>query len=263
MGMGIQRTTAAAFLIGAIYLPSAHALTDYVATGTFFGDFLEVIQYDYDTDEETFIDAFLDTQPFSISSSTFTLRFTVDESIDGNVPVFSPTAFFSGAISNVSLDINSMNVFDSDSELATVGQFPGDFQGLYSASWSWSLFPEIGLISLPTLSAFDNNTFESLGTIVPQGFSFGLFDSTRQIYAGGFLDMITLSLPDFDGTSFQLFWGVNFDEEPEFGDEPPEINYAVYGSIDSLTNLSAVPLPGGIWLLLSAMTGLLVASRRK
>lgn len=77
-----------------------------------------------------------------------------------------------------------------------------------------------------------------------------------------FLDMLTLELNDFDGTSLQLFWFNDFDEEPEFGEEPPEINYTVFASIDSLTNLTAVPLPGGIWLLLSALSGVAVVTRR-
>ena len=271
MALGTRGLGSAVFflsttLIGGIYQAPAHALTDYVAAGTFFADSLEVIQYVYDPNEDTYeefpIDAFIDTQPFPIPSSTFTLGFTVDESIDGDVPVFSPSAFFRGAISNVTLDINGMSVFDNAPEVATVAQFPGDFQGIFPASWGWSLFPESGSLPLPDLSAFDSNTSEPLGTISAQGFSFRLFDSTRQIYASvSFIDMIPLILSDFDDTSFQLSWDGYSDEEPEFGEEPPEINYTVYGSIDSLTNISAVPLPGGIWLLLSALSGLVVATR--
>ncbi len=263
MRFGIKSLIATTFLLGVFYQSSVYALTDYVATGSFFGDLLQVIEYDEDTGDETFIDAFLNSQPFPISASTFSLSFTVDESIEGRVPVFSPSAFFDGAISNVSLDVNGINIFSSMTEVATVSQFPGDFQGLFSASWSWSLFPEFAPFSLPSLDAFDNNTFEPLGTITPQGFSFGLFDSTRQIYDGGsFLDMLTLNLVEYDATSLQLFWFNDFDEEPEFGEEQPEINYTVFATIDSLTNLSAVPLPGGMWLLVSGITGFVVATRR-
>ena len=263
MQFGRRYTASYLFLLVAAYQPSTYALTDYVATGSFFGDSLEVIQYDFDTAEETFVDAFLDSQPFPISSSTFTLYFSVDESVDGNVPVFSPAAFFSGAVSNVSLEVNGVNVFSSPSEVATVSQFPGDFSGTLPAGWSWSLFPDSSDLSLPNLSVFDVDTFAPLGNATPQGFFFGLTDSARQIYGGGsFLDLISLNYPDFDGTSFQLFWGSNFDDEPDFDEEPPEINYTVFGTVDSLTNLSAVPLPGGIWLLLSAMAGFVVANRR-
>ena len=263
MGIEIKRLAAGVFLLGMFYQSSVHALTDYVATGTFIGDFLEVIQFDEDTGDEIFIDAFIDSSPFPIPTSTYTLSFTVDESVDGRVPLFSQSAFFDGAVSNVSLDINGINVFTSTTELSTPSQFPGDFGGTLSASWGWSLFPEFAPFALPDLDAFDVNTFEPLGSISAQGFSFRLFDSSRQIYTGGsFLDLITLDLSDFDVASFQLFWFNDFDEEPEFGDEPPEINYTVFGSVDSLTNLSAVPLPGGIWLLMSGLAGFVVATRR-
>ncbi|MEM7465581.1 MAG: VPLPA-CTERM sorting domain-containing protein [Pseudomonadota bacterium] len=263
MVINLKKIAGIAFLLGLFYQSTAQALTDYVATGSFFGDFLEVIQFDEFSGDETIIDAFINSQPFSIPTSTFTLSFTVDDSFRGRVPLFSQASFFDGAISNVSIDINGANIFSSTTELATVSQFPGDFGGTLSANWGWSQFPEFEPFALPTLDVFDNNTFEPLGTIDAQGFSFRLFDSTRQLYNGGsFLDMLSLDLADFDATSFQLFWANDFDEEPEFGDEPPEINYTVFASIDTLTNVSVIPLPGGIWLLLSGITGFLVATRR-
>lgn len=264
MALGIRKIASTAFFLNIIFHSSAYALTDYIATGTFFGDSLEVIEYDDNTGDQIFIDAFLDSQPFGFPA-TFSLSFTLDESVDGRVPLFSQTAFFDGAISNLSLDINGINVFSSATEVATVGQFPGDFQGLFDSRWGWSFFPDMGSIALPDISVTDNVTFEPLGTGSAQGFSFNLFDSTDQIFSGNgssILDLISPDINDFDGTSLQLFWFNDFDEEPEFGEEPPEINYTAFASIDTLTNLTAVPLPGGIWLLLSALSGFFVVARR-
>ena len=245
--------------------PSAMAMVEYVATGTFFGDSLEIEQYDYNTDEISYIDGFLNAPPFPLPSSTFSLRFTVDDSFRGRVPLFSQSSFFDGAVSNVSLDINGSNVFSSSEEVATVGQFPGDFQGLYDASWFYSFFPPFGSINLPSLVAFDGDTFQELGTVIPDGFSFSLYDSTREIYQNtSFLDMLALDFDDFDSTSFQLFWSQDYSEEPPFNDEDVEndIYYTVFGSIDSLSTTSAVPLPAGIWLLLSAISGIAITARR-
>lgn len=267
--LDIRTLTASALFMSVAYQSPAYALTDYLATGTFFGDSLEVFEYVFDpvTDnqEQVGVDAFIEAAPIPLPSSTFSLSFSVDETVDGRVPLFSQSSFFDGAVSKISLDINGTNIFNSATEVATVAQFPGDFGGVLSASWGFSFFPESGGFPLPDVSAIDNNTFEPLGTASAQGLSFRLFDSSRQIYSGdgvSFLDMLTLELNDFDGTSLQLFWFNDFDEEPEFGEEPPEINYTVFASIDSLTNLTAVPLPGGIWLLLSALSGVAVVTRR-
>ena len=256
-----------ALLLGLAYQSSALAmpstipvdttLTSYTAQGHFFGTAIEAISFDDETGDETFLNAFVDSQPFDVSMSTFTLRFSVDESVDGNIPLFSPSAFFSGAVSDVSLEINGSTVFDNAADVATPGQFPGDFGGTLAASWNWSFFPDPADLLLSNLSVTDADTFEPLGSIVPQGFFFSLFDSSRTLYDGGsILDLITLDLNDFDSTSFQLFWGTDFSEEPdfEFG-EPPEINYTVFGSIDSLTT-TAVPVPAALWLFGSAIFGL-------
>ena len=265
MASGIRRTAPIALFFSMVFQAPTHALTNYVASGTFIGGFLEVIEgFDENTGNPILVDAFPDSPPFGYPV-TYSLTFTVDESVDGSVSLFSETASFDDAVSNISLNINGASIFNSSAEVATVRQFRGDTQDDIPARWSWDFSPEIDSFSLPDILAIDNDTSESLGTATARSFSFKLFDSSRQIYTGNgvsFLDMITLDPDKFDGTSLQIFWSNDSGEEPEHGEEPPEINYTAFATVDNLANLSAVPIPGGIWLFLSALSGFFVVTRR-
>ncbi len=249
--------------LASCYTSSAFAMTTYQASGSFFGDLLEATRFDEFLEEDVIIDAVVGVQPFDIASSTFTLDFTVDESIRGRVPVFSPAAFFDGAVTDITLAVNGVTVFSSVVDVATPFQSRPVSLSL-AETWGFSFFPDPMDLSLPDLNAFDFDTFEDLGSLSPQGFFFNLSDSTRSIYAGqSIIDMIMLDLNDFDSTTFQLFWQNDTSQETEFGDSPPDLNYTVFARVDSLTSsATVVPVPAAAWLFGSALIGFLVVKRR-
>lgn len=227
------------------------AMVDYTVTGQFYADSLQVTdQYDNP------VNAFIHPQPVNISSS-FTLNFRVDEDTIGTVPIFTAVANFWDAVSNVSLNINGSNVLTS-TETGLLQQFPGD-NGYYSR-WSWSLFSEN--IGLSDVMVFDAENFQQpLTTLNAQSINFALYDSTDTIYSSGFPDnIITASLGDFDSTEFSIWWGMNYDDPYGFNGDA---SYTVYGTIDNISTVSAVPLPAAAWLFISGIGGLVVVSRRK
>lgn len=235
---------------------TAIAATEYIASGTFFGASLQVTEFDEETGDEIFVDAFLDQEPINFGpSSSFSLRFTVDETADGNVPLFANVALFDDAVSGVSFDINGNNVV-SNATPDAAQQFPGNASLNLSSRWSWSLFDES--LALPSVTVINNMNFETIADLTPQFAFFALYDSTRQVYGNSFpLDLINLDINEFDGNEFSLSWLLD-----SSGDNGPnndfngDASYTVFGRIDSFSSVSEVPIPAAAWLFGSALIGL-------
>jgi hypothetical protein len=234
------------------------AIVNYTVTGSFYGDSLEVSQYDNQTGDEIPVNAFIHPQT-NIISSSFTLNFRVDEDTVGTTPIFNPVRNFWDAVSNVSLNIDGSNVLTS-TETGLLQQFPGE--NGYASRWSWSLFSEG--INLNDVMVFDNgNPSQPLTTLHAESINFALYDSTDTVYSSGYpFDIFTASLGDFNSTEFSVWWGMNFDEEPSGGFDG-NASYAVYGTIDSISSVSEVPLPAAAWLFISAIGGLVVSRRKQ
>lgn len=234
------------------------AIVDYTVTGSFYADSLEVAEFDEGADDYIPVDAFLGgPSPISFSSP-FTLSFSVDEATAGGTPIFNPVRLFDDAVSNVSLNINGINVLAS-TETETLQQFPGG-NGYYSR-WGWSLSDNI---ALPDVSVYRDSTGDFLTDLNANFINFALFNSTDSVFSGeSHLNIITASLEDFTGTEFSVWWNMDFgdDDGEPFGDF--DASYAMYGSIDSISSFSEVPLPAAAWLFMSAIGGLVVSKRKQ
>ena len=270
-------------LLATLYQPSAGAqqsvgtTTDYLVTGNFYADLLEVTQYDEESGDYLPLDAFIYPQSPFTSATTFALRFSVDESVAGHTSLFNPARYFNGAVSGVSLDIDGTNVLTT-SATETVQQFPGDtVDGTsYSARWSWSLFPGVpedpaeAFKTLDSLLVFGAEPFENpplLTNVIPLGINFALYDPTQTAYgASGHLDLITLTaleLGKFPNKEFSIFWGVDYSGEGGPGGFDGDATYTAFFNITSVTDVSAVPLPATVWLLMSALGGLVIRKQLK
>lgn len=263
-------------LLTTLYQQSALAATDYLVTGNFYRDWLNV-----SSDVGDPIDALIypPDVPFTPATS-FTLKFSVDESVAGHTSYFNAARYFDDAVSEISLDINDSNVLTT-SMLTQVQQFPGDtVQGIsYPARWSWTLFPgseepaeALNLSSLEVLGDQDGLGFyTSLTNVNPVGIDFALYDPSQTAYGAGGepngeLDLITLTpteLGKFPYKEFSVFWN-NFDSgEGGHGGFNGSAEYTAYFTIASVTTVSAVPLPAAAWLFLSALGGLVITKRKQ
>ena len=264
-------------LLATLYQQSAVAATDYLVTGNFYGDLLEVTQYDEDAGDYLPLDAFIYPQPPFTSATSFTLRFSVDESVAGHTSLFNPARYFNDAVSGISLDIDGTNVLTT-SWTETVQQFPGDtVDGTsYPARWSWSLFPghsedpAEAFKTLAPLQVFGAEPFENpplLTTVNPAGINFALYDPTQTAYgASGQLDLITLTaleLGKFPNKEFSIFWGVDYSGEGGPGGFDGDATYTAFFNITSVTDVSEVPLPATAWLLMTALGGLAMRKKLK
>ncbi len=269
-------------LLATLYQQPALAVTtDYLVTGNFYGDWLEVTQYDDDAGYELPLDAFIyPAQPFTTATS-FTLKFSVDESVAGHTSLFNPARYFNDAVSGVSLDINGVNELTT-SLTEEVQQFPGDVVGgtPYSARWSWTLFPghsensSEAFKTLAPLMVFGAEPFENppfLTNVNPTGIDFALYDPSRTAYGAegepnGELDLITLTpteLAKFPVREFSVFWDVDHSGEEGPGGFDGSATYTAFFNIASVTTVSAVPLPAAAWLFLSALGGLVITKRKQ
>lgn len=253
------------FLCGTVALlsqASAIAATEYIVSGSFFGDSLQVTEFDEETGDEIFVDAFLNQEPINFGpSSSFNLRFTVDETVEGRVPLFANVALFDNAVSDVSFDVNGNNIV-SNATPDAAQQFPGNANLNLSARWSWSLFDE-GL-ALPSITVINNMNFEPIVDLTPQFAFFALYDSTREVYGNSFpLDMINLDINQFDGNEFSLSWLLDTSgENGPNSDFNGGASYQVFGRIDSFSSVSQVPIPAAAWLFGAALIGLATSKKK-
>lgn len=86
---GHQRSALLCALLATLFQRSALAATDYVVTGNFYGDLLEVTQDDGEP-----VDGFIYPQSPFTPATSFTLRFSVDESVAGRSTIFNPAIYF-------------------------------------------------------------------------------------------------------------------------------------------------------------------------
>lgn len=125
----------------------------------------------------------------------------------------------------------------------------------------WSLSDNI---ALPDVSVYRDSTSEFLTDLNANFINFALFNSADSVFSGeSHLNIITASLEDFTGTEFSVWWNMDFgdDDGEPFGDF--DASYAMYGSIDSISSFSEVPLPAAAWLFMSAIGGLVVSKRKQ
>lgn len=259
----------ALFLALASYQPSAVAdVIPFIVTGTFNFGFSEASDFDGE-----FVDSFADADPIGFPAP-FTLRFDLDTSADGRVPGGFVTggipARFDDAVSNISLDIDGVNVFTDTESSSTVTQFDR-FDGAvpeFPSRWDFSLSPtDTTLWALDPVTVFTqdpDDEFAFNATEVTADFlNFALFDNSGALYDGfNFTD--ELILPDlalFDSTSLRIFWEVVIDDEC-FDDECDILTDVFYTAFATVESVSVVPVPAAVWLLGGALAGLGAVQRR-
>ncbi len=176
-------------------------------------------------------------------------------------------ARFDDAISNVSLNIDGVTVITDMESMQTLIRFDR-FDGFvpeFPSRRDFNLSPtDISPWSLNPVTVFYQDPEDEFSLIdislVPDFLSFGLFDSTGEVYVGFPFtnDVLDPVLSLFDSTSLRIFWFLGddffdncFDEECDV----PDVFYTAFGTVDSITGGSPIPVPAAAWLFGSAPPG--------
>lgn len=193
-------------------------------------------------------------QPFAYPTS-FVLNFDVDDSVSGNSSIFFPATSFAGAASNISLLVNG-NPFPMifwTSPSADVRQVFADAPS--PERWTWSSGDGTFSSSLTVTGTSSGEPLELFGT----GVDIDLVDLEREIYGTELAStsLITLDPATFNYGELFIFWSGENDAG-DFAD------FNITGSIATISVVTAVPLPAGVWLLGSGLLGLTgFAARRR
>lgn len=192
-------------------------------------------------------------QPFTYPAS-FTLNFDVDDSVSGNSDIFFPATSFPGAASNISLlvDGNPFPMIFWTSASADVRQVFADAPS--PQRWTWSSGEGSFSSSLTATGTSTGEPLELFGT----GVDIDLVDLEREIYGTELAStsLITLDPARFNYGEIFIFWSGENDAG-DFAD------FNITGNVETISVVTAVPAPAGIWLLGSALLGLASAARRR
>jgi len=209
---------------------------------------------------EIVTDAELLDDPFNYMFS-FSLSFDLDPHVSGYVPIFSPSAIFDDAVSNMSMSVDG-NPYWSSNSPSYVAQTSPIYDPTASDHWSWS--NSSGTFTTPDeLTVIDQFGFE-LATMTPGSVGIDLDDATGTLYDGQSLsDLLIFDGSEFTNMQLILNWKI-----PELYDtygDPINNYYGFYelmGTIETV-QVSAVPVPAAVWLFGSGMLALSVVGRKR
>ena len=202
---------------------------------------------------EIITDAELLDDPFNYMF-TFNLSFDLEPHVSGYVPIFSPSAIFDDAVSNMSMSVDG-NPYWSSNGPSYVAQTTMLYDPAEPDHWSWS--NSNGTFTTPDeLTVIDQFGFE-LATMTPDSVGISLDDATRTLYDGQSLSDLLI----FDGSEFtdmQLFLNWEIPELYDTYGDPINEYYGFYELIGTITDVqvSTVPVPAAVWLFGSGMLAL-------
>ena len=250
-------TFAGALLLAAQSPAMASNIVSYEMSGYFGTPGTLELEDAYSGDPVT--DAELLFDPFDYMFS-FNLSFDLDPHVSGYVPIFSPSAFFDDAVSNMSLNVDGNPYWSADGT-TYVAQTSPIYDQTAPEIWSWSDFGST-FTNPDELTVIDQFGFE-LTTLVPDGVGIHLADATRTLYDGQSLtDMLIFDGSEFTDMLMILSW-----EVPELYDpwgDPINDYYGYYeleGTIENV-RVSAVPVPAAAWLFGSGLLALIGMGRK-
>ena len=250
-------TFTGALLLAAQSPAMASNIVSYEMSGYFITPGTLELEDAYSGDPVT--DAALLSDPFDYMLS-FSLSFDIDPHVSGDIPVFSPSAFFYDAVSNMSMSVDG-NPYWSSGDTTYVAQTEVLYDPTEPDHWSWYDFG--GTFTNPDeLTVIDQFGIE-LATMVPAGVGISLSDATRTLYDGQSLtDMLIFDGSEFTDMRLILDWEIPELYDP-YGD-PINDYYGFYeleGTIDSV-RVTAVPVPAAAWLFGSGLLALIGMGRK-
>ena len=250
-------TFAGAFLLAAQSQAIASNIVSYEMSGYFSTPGTLYLEDAYSGDPVS--DAALLSDPFDYMFS-FTLSFDLDPHVSGNIPAFSPSAFFYDAVSNMSMSVDG-SPYWSSGDTTYVAQTEVLYDPTEPDHWSWSNFG--GTFTDPDELTVIDQFGSQLATMVPAGVGISLSDATRTLYDGQSLtDMLVFDGSEFTDMRMTLGW-----EVPELYDtwgDPINDYYGYYeltGTIESVY-VTAVPVPAAAWLFGSGLLALIGMGRK-
>ena len=232
---------AGALLLAAQGSAVAAPVVGYVMTGSFITPGTLEVNDAFSGD--TVPDAELVNDPF-FSYGVFTLSFDVDLGVAGHIPLFSDTAVFESAVTNLSLSIDG-NPYWSSSTGTALQTDP--VNPAFPQVWSWG---SDGTFNPPVdeLIAIDSSTSGYLATLTPEFVDITLTDTSNTIYgASPVFDLIAFDGSEFDTKDLLITWVADaFDQDGNLiGDY--EAYYELSGTIENVM-VTAVPVPAVAWL---------------
>ena len=250
----LHRTIVAGLLTiaGTVITTSAGAanITSYTISGTFYNESI----YDAGGDPYTYTsdNVIIDPHDDIVSGTDFTLTFDLDDTIPG-APLGSNGSQFLSAASNLELTFNSGayigwdNYGTTDDVIAVNNAGSNDQWSIFSTPYYSTDIDYLNVYDI------DNGTYPESLTL--DSLEFSLLDTDEALYSTSPPELVAFNGTEFEITEVNLTW---------LGDSGV-YDYIVFGEVNSIT-VSAVPLPGALWLFgsgLFAFISMAARSRKK
>lgn len=237
VSMCLRRLLLPSIMVAGIATPAgASVITSYQMTGIF--------DYSYITDSnwDPVNNVYVDVEPVS-GPTPFTLSFD----LDGSVPRTSGTSTssaFQSAVSNITLNVDGVGWWSEGT--SDVYEYINSYGGSVQ-NHQWSIFadefdaivnPDIGSLDL-----MDGDTGDYLESLSLYSLNLFLLDTDAALFASTPPGLVVFDGSEFEFFDIELTWGSG------------SYNYTLAGNITDIS-VSAVPLPGAVWLFGSALLGL-------
>lgn len=246
----LRRSIAAGLLTfaGTVTATSAGAanITSYTLSGTFYNESI------YDAGGNPYIptsnNVIIDPYDDIVSGTDFTLTFNLDNTTPG-APLGSNGSQFLSAVSNLELTFDSgiyigwNNYGMNDDVLAFNNAGSNDQWSIFSTPYNST---DIDYLSVYDI---DNSDYPELLTL--DFLELSLLDMDEALYSTSPPELIAFNGTEFEVAELNLTW---------LGDNGV-YDYAVFGEVTSIT-VSAVPLPGALWLFGSGLLAFVGISAR-